>query len=334
MQLSLIVPVYNEVENLRQFHDEVSPVLQGLDRSYEIIYVDDGSSDGSTAILQEMAKEDPRVRVVEFRRNFGQTAAMNAGIHLASGDVIVTIDADMQNDPADVPMMIAELENDCDLVHGWRRDRQDALVTRRVPSMIANRLISRVTGFPVHDLGCTLKVMRREIAQDLQLYGEMHRFIPVLAHWRGARCHEVVTNHRARQFGTSKYGLTRTLRVVLDLITVKYMIQYMTSPMKLFGMIGLASGAVGCLSALATIALKMGYGVDMTGNPLLLLTVLALIMSGQFFVLGMLGELNVRTYYESQGKRPYAIRRLVNFGPWHPEQAAAMGSGLGRDRAA
>jgi hypothetical protein len=315
MEISLIVPVYNERENLRRLHEEVSPVLQALNKPYEIVYVDDGSTDGSTQILHALAQEDSCVRVIEFRRNFGQTAAMNAGIQRATGDVLVTIDADLQNDPADIPMMLAELEqNECDLVHGWRRDRQDALMTRRVPSMIANRLISRVTGFPVHDLGCTLKVMRREIAQDVQLYGEMHRFIPILAHWRGARCHEVVTNHRARQFGTSKYGLTRTLRVVLDLITVKYMIQYMTSPMKLFGVIGLASAAVGSAAAMATAAMKLAYGIDMTGNPLLLLTVLAMIMSGQFFVLGMLGELNVRTYYECQGKHPYTIRRLLNFG--------------------
>ncbi|MCA9101238.1 MAG: glycosyltransferase family 2 protein [Pirellulales bacterium] len=334
MDVSLIVPVYNEVDNVRRLHAEVSAVFEQLDKSYEIIYVDDGSSDGSTAVLAELARQDPRVRVVVFRRNFGQTAAMNAGIHLASGDAVVTIDADLQNDPADIPMMLEALGDDCDLVHGWRRDRQDALVSRRVPSVLANRLISWVTGFPVHDLGCTLKVMRREIAQDIELYGEMHRFIPVLAHWRGARCREVVTNHRARQFGTSKYGITRTLRVVLDLITVKYMIQYMTSPMKLFGMIGLTSGAAAAVAGAATLAMKLRYGVDMTGNPLLLLTVLALIMAGQFFVLGMLGELNVRTYYESQGKHPYAIRRLLNFDPWHPENAATASRPTGRGRAA
>jgi hypothetical protein len=209
--------------------------------------------------------------------------------------------------------MLARLDEGYDLVHGWRTDRHDAWLSRKVPSKIANWIISRVTRFPVHDLGCTLKVMRREIAQDLQLYGEMHRFIPILAHWRGARCCEMPTRHRARQFGQSKYGISRTVRVILDLITVKYMVQYMTSPMKLFGGAGLASGLLGGLAGLATIAMKWLGNVDMTGNPLLLLSVLGIMAGMQFFVLGMLGELGVRTYYESQGRQPYAIRRLVNF---------------------
>jgi hypothetical protein len=208
--------------------------------------------------------------------------------------------------------MLDKLTEGYDLVHGWRKHRQDKFLSRRLPSIIANWLISRVTGFPVHDLGCTLKVIRREIAQELQLYGEMHRFIPILAHWRGARCAEVPTRHHPRQFGTSKYGISRTLRVVLDLVTVKYMTQYLSSPMKLFGMLGFASGLVGMIAGIATLVMWFD-GFHMSRNPLLLLTIFASFVGLQFFVLGMLGELGVRTYYESQGRQPYAIRDLVNF---------------------
>jgi glycosyltransferase involved in cell wall biosynthesis/uncharacterized membrane protein YbhN (UPF0104 family) len=312
MTFSIVVPVYNERENLPRLYRAIQAAMDPLDRPYEIVMVDDGSSDGSGGVIDEMAGEDSRVKIVRFRRNFGQTAAMNAGIHQAGGDVIITLDADLQNDPADIPMMLDKLTEGYDLVHGWRKNRQDRFLSRRLPSIIANWLISRVTGFPVHDLGCTLKVIRREIAQELQLYGEMHRFIPILAHWRGARCAEVATRHHARQFGTSKYGISRTLRVVLDLVTVKYMTQYLSSPMKLFGMLGLASGFVGMIAGIATLVMWFD-GFHMSRNPLLLLTIFASFVGLQFFVLGMLGELGVRTYYESQGRQPYAIRDLVNF---------------------
>lgn len=313
MSLSIIVPIYNEQENIRHLYEALDPVLRGLEQPYEILLIDDGSTDGSQRELQALARQDARVRVIELRRNYGQTAAMDAGIRHAAGDIIVMLDADLQNDPTDIPMMLAKLEEGYDLVHGWRRDRQDAFVNRRLPSKIANWIIARVTGFPVHDLGCTLKAMRREIAQELHLYGEMHRFIPVLAHWQGARCAEVVTKHHPRRFGTSKYGITRTLRVILDLITVKYMVQYLASPMKLFGTIGLTCLAISGLSALATVAMRVVQEFDMTGNPLLLLAATAGLGGMQFFILGMLGELGARTYYESQRKRPYAIRSLVNF---------------------
>ncbi|HEV3416446.1 MAG TPA: lysylphosphatidylglycerol synthase domain-containing protein [Pirellulales bacterium] len=312
MTLSVVVPVYNERENLPRLYRAITRVMEPLGQPYEIVLVDDGSTDGSGRVLSEMAAQDSRVKIARFRRNFGQTAAINAGIHLASGDAIITLDADLQNDPADIPMMLDKLADGYDLVHGWRKDRQDKFLSRRLPSAIANRLISKSTGFPVHDLGCTLKVIRREIAQELQLYGEMHRFIPILAHWRGARCAEVVTRHHPRQFGASKYGLSRTLRVVLDLVTVKYMTQYLSSPMKLFGMLGLASGLVGLVAGLSTLVMWFD-GFHMSRNPLLLLTVFAGFVGLQFFVLGMLGELGVRTYYESQGRHPYAIRDLVNF---------------------
>jgi glycosyltransferase involved in cell wall biosynthesis len=313
MSVSVVVPVYNEVENLPLLHRALSDVLQQTGQPYELILVNDGSRDGSTQLLEELARQDECVRVIEFRRNYGQTAAMQAGIQAAGMDVVVLLDGDLQNDPTDIPMMLAKLDEGYDLVHGWRKKRQDAWINRKLPSKIANWIISTVTGFPVHDLGCSLKAIRTEIAQELQLYGEMHRFIPILAHWRGARCVEVVTNHHPRRFGQSKYGLSRTLRVVLDLLTVKYFIQYVVSPMKLFGMIGLACGAMSGLAGMATLWMKLSGGVDMTGNPLLLLCAVSAMLGVQFLFMGMLGELCSRIYFEVRGMPNYAIRKTHNF---------------------
>ncbi len=310
--LSIVVPIYNEVENVPLLYEAVRGALEGTGREFELILVDDGSRDGSSERLTQLATRDPRVKVIQFRRNYGQTAAMYAGMQAASGEIVITLDGDLQNDPADIPMMVAKLEEGYDLVHGWRKHRQDALVNRKLPSRLANWIISRVTRFPVNDLGCTLKAMRREVAQELQLYGEMHRFIPILAHWQGARCVEVVTRHHPRRFGQTKYGIWRTFRVVLDLITVKYMIRYSLSPMKLFGGFGLASIAGGMLSGLATLGMKLFGEVDMTGNPLLLLAAFATMLGVQFLVLGLLGEVSARIYYECQDKKPYAVRGTWN----------------------
>lgn len=310
--VSVVVPIYNERENIPLLYRSLNAVLPSLGREYEIVFVNDGSSDGSTCELEALAGVDHHVKVVEFRNNFGQTAAMSAGIQHATGDVIVTMDGDLQNDPADIPSMLEKIDEGYDLVHGWRKRRQDAFLNRRLPSVCANWLISKVTRFPVRDLGCTLKAIRREIALELPLYGEMHRFIPILAGWRGARCVEVVTRHHPRRFGETKYGISRVLRVILDLITVKYLIQYLVSPMKLFGGIGLLCAAVGALSGSATIAMKVFQQVDMTGNPLLLLSVFSMMVSVQFLVLGMLGELGARIYFEVQNKQPYAVRKTLN----------------------
>jgi len=311
--VSIVVPIYNEKENIRRLYDALQQVLPTLGRAYEILFVDDGSQDGSRESLQSLAAVDSHVKVIEFRHNFGQTAAMSAGIQYATGDVIVTMDGDLQNDPSDIPMMLEKIDEGYDLVHGWRKERQDTFINRKLPSMIANKLISRVTGFPVNDLGCTLKAIRREIAQELELFGEMHRFIPILAYWRGARCAEVVTRHHPRRFGTTKYGISRTFRVILDLVTVKYMIQYLVSPMKLFGSFGLISCVVGAVSGMATVGMKLFNNVDMTGNPLLLLSVFSIMVGVQFLVLGMLGELCARIYFEVKTNPPYAIRRKINF---------------------
>lgn len=336
MNISVVVPVYNEVENVPILYRELKVVLDQLGRSYEILFVDDGSRDGSGAALDRLAAADWRVRIVRLRRNYGQTAAMQAGIQGSRGEIIVTLDGDLQNDPADIPALLHKIEEGYDLVHGWRRERQDAFWSRRLPSLIANWLISRATRFPIHDLGCTLKAMRREIATELELYGEMHRFIPILAHQRGARCVEVATHHRPRQFGSTKYGISRTFRVILDLITVKYLLDYFASPMKLFGSFGLASGAVAAGAGLGTVLMKVLGGVDMTGNPLLLLTVLAVLAGLQFFSLGLLGEVAARIYYSAQPRQNYAIRQLVNFEEepvWSAlRQHADSGLGLERPR--
>ncbi len=312
VDVSVVVPIHNEVENIMPLHEQLTEVLDPLDLEYEILCVDDGSRDGSLQKLTQLAKDDRRVKIISFRRNYGQTAAMQAGIESAAGRVIVTMDGDLQNDPADIPMMLEKIDAGYDLVHGWRKNRQDPWLNRRLPSKIANWLISRVTGFPIHDLGCTLKAMRTEIARDIELYGEMHRFIPILAHARGARCCEVVARHHPRRHGQTKYGISRTLRVILDLITVKYILDYFASPMKLFGGVGLGCSAVALLTLVATIGMKQLGNVDMTGNPLLLLAVGAMIAAIQFFSLGLLGEVNARIYYSHPERRPYAVRACWN----------------------
>lgn len=311
--VSIVVPIYNEFETIPLLYQSLHDVLAPLGRDYEILFVDDGSTDGSTDRLKEIAADDPHAKVIEFRRNYGQTAAMLAGIQFASMDVVVTLDGDMQNEPGDIPMMLEKIDEGYDLVHGWRKNRQDAFVNRKLPSKIANWLISKVTKFPIHDLGCTLKAIRREIAQELELYGEMHRFIPILAHQRGAKCVEVVTRHHPRRFGQTKYGIGRTTRVVLDLLTVTYMQQFFNSPMKLFGRMGLACLALASACVATTIGMKLGAGIDMTGNPLLLLAVLSTILGSQMFGMGLLGEVNARIYYASNANDSYAVRTLTNF---------------------
>jgi len=312
MSVSIVVPIYNEQENIYPLYQQVKPVLSELPGASELVLVDDGSTDGSVQRLTALAEQDPRVKLVLLRRNYGQTAAMQAGLQHAQGDVIVTMDGDLQNDPADIPRMVAKLDEGYDLVHGWRKNRKDAWLSRKLPSKLANRLISRVTRFPIHDLGCTLKAMRREIAQELELYGEMHRFIPILAHARGARCVEIETRHHPRRFGKTKYGISRTFRVILDLVTVKYMLDYFASPMKLFGRIGLWSFMLSILALAGTISMKLAGNVDMTGNPLLLLAAAAGLGGIQFMSLGLLGEVNARIYYGSQEKQHFSVRRLVN----------------------
>ena len=324
MRTSIIVPIYNEVESIRPLVAQVTAVMDQLAGESELVLVNDGSQDGSSQVLDELAAAEPRLVVVHFRKNYGQTAAMQAGLEAARGEFLVTLDGDLQNDPNDIPKMLEQLEQSYDLVHGWRKHRHDTLFTRKIPSRIANWLISRTTRFPIHDLGCTLKAMRREIAEELELYGEMHRFIPILAHWRGARCLEMVTTHHPRLFGKTKYGLSRTLRVVLDLLTVKYMLDYYSSPMKLFGRIAMGFMTLGTAMLIGTVGMKALGGMDMTGNPLLLLGAMLCIVSVQLFSVGLLGEANTRLYYRRNERRPFTIRRIVSSG--REEQAPAAES--------
>lgn len=323
--VSIVLPVYNEVENIHVCRDEIVEVMESAGLNYEIVFVDDGSSDGTTALLRDFAKDDCNT-VVLLRRNYGQTAAMHAGIQQASGDVIVTMDSDLQNDPRDIPALLAALEEGNDLAFGWRHDRQDKFLSRRLPSMLANGLISRVVGFPINDLGCTLKAIRSDIAKELELYGEMHRFIPILAANNGALCTEVKVNHRPRIHGESKYGIGRWIRVLLDLLTVQYMCKYFSSPMKLFGLVGFICACVASVSYAATLSMKLGMGTDITGNPLTYLAVLFTIVALQFFGVGLLSELSVRIYYSDGKKNNYHVRHVLSTnsepGAPHPGSAA------------
>jgi len=311
--LSVVVPICNEQDNIEPLHDALSRVLASLKQSCELIFVDDGSQDASFDRLCDLAHRDYRVKVLRLRRNFGQTAAMRAGIEHACGDTIITMDGDLQNDPADIPLLLAKLDEGYDLVYGWRKHRQDAWLSRKLPSQAANWLITKVTGFPAHDLGCSLKALRAEIAQELPLYGEMHRFIPILAHALGARCVEVVTRHHARRSGTTKYGIGRTVRVLLDLLTVKFMIRDFASPMKLFGRLGLWCGLAGLLAAGAAVLLWFWQPSGLLSVALAGCAGLGITSGLQLGTLGLLAEFCARTWFEGHSQAPYRIRQRLNF---------------------
>ncbi len=310
LDLSVVVPVYNEADNLEPLHAELTQALGSGGRSYEVVYVDDGSTDRSFALLSELQSRDAHVVVVRFPRNYGQTAALAAGFDHASGAVLVALDADGQNDPADIPAMLAKLDEGYDLVAGWRVPRQDPLLSRRVPSVVANAIIGVITGVRMHDYGCTLKVIRHDVVRGLRLYGEMHRFIPALADDLGARIAEVQVHHRPRRAGVSKYGLSRTIRVLLDLITVKFLSSYSTRPIQVFGSIGLASSLVGLLITGVLGFERVFLGVPLAQRPLVWLGILLTLMGLQFITMGLLGELLVRTYHESQNKPVYRVAEV------------------------
>ena len=311
MKLSVVVPVYNEAENLVPVVEELQSVLTAMGKEFEVIIVDDGSGDDTHKLLRDLYEKKPWLRVIRLKRNFGQTAAVAAGFAHSRGEVIVPMDGDGQNDPHDIPRLLAKLAEGFDLVTGWRFPRQDAYWTRRLPSAIANSLISWITGVKLHDYGCTLKAICGDIGRDLRLYGEMHRFIPALADARGARIAEIQVHHRPRLRGESKYGLARTVRVVLDLITVKFLHLYATRPLHIFGLIGLTSGALGGALGIYLTAQKVLYRVEIGGRPLLLLSVLLIVIGFQFVSMGLLGELLARTYHESQDKPIYIIGEML-----------------------
>ncbi len=312
VEVSIVVPVYNERDNVEALYSALKSALQSMSGLYEIIMVDDGSSDGSYKVLARLAAEDTCLKIIRFRRNFGQTAAMSAGFDHAKGDIIIPMDGDLQNDPADIPRLIEKIHEGYDVVSGWRRDRKDTFVTRKIPSMLANALISRLTGVHLHDYGCTLKAYRREVLDGINLYGEMHRFVPALASQFGAKVTELPVNHFPRLHGVSKYGISRTLRVVLDLMTVKFLMAYSTKPIQLFGKWGVYTILAGAGTGAMTIYMKLFEHFSMNRNPLLILTAFLLFMGIQFIVLGLLGELNARTYFESQGKPIYVVKDRIN----------------------
>jgi glycosyltransferase involved in cell wall biosynthesis len=308
LDLSIVVPVYNEEENIAPLYTEITDALANLGLSYEIIVVNDGSQDGTMARLRAVQERDRRVVVIDFRRNFGQTAALSAGFDHSNGEVIITLDGDLQNDPRDIPLLLDKIK-DYDIVNGWRKNRQDKALSRKLPSKIANKLISWVTGVKLNDYGCTLKAYRKDVIKTIKLYGEMHRFIPAIASAMGITYCEVPTHHRARRFGKTKYGISRTIRVILDLMTVKFLLSYNTRPIQLFGAIGIMSGFTGFIICLYMTFLKLA-GQSIGSRPLLLLGVLMIILSAFFIVLGLLGEVLIRLYYEVQGKPVYYIKEV------------------------
>ncbi|MDR1989591.1 MAG: glycosyltransferase family 2 protein [Acidobacteriaceae bacterium] len=312
IDLTVVIPIRNEALSLEELHRELTDVLTRWARPYEILVIDDGSTDESFQILARLQSVDPHLRVIRFRRNFGQTAAFSAGFAHARGRFIVTSDGDLQNDPRDIPAMIEQLEErQLDILCGWRKDRKDVFLSRRLPSMLANRLISRATGVRLHDYGCSLKVFRAEVVKPLKLYGEMHRFIPAIASEQGVAIGETVVNHRARKHGVSKYGISRTIRVVLDLITVKFLLNYSTRPLQIFGLIGfmmlLPGVAITGYLGILKIVLDQAIGDHM---PLLLLGILLTFTGVQLLTIGLLAELQSRTYHESQNKPTYVIREI------------------------
>jgi len=313
-EVSVVVPIYNEVESLPHLIEAIATSLNSTGLSYELICVDDGSQDGSAELLKEQAIARPNLRAVLLRRNYGQTAAMAAGFNYAQGRAIVTLDGDLQNDPADIPMLLAKLEEGYDLVSGWRKNRQDAAVTRLLPSKIANWLIGQTTGVKIHDYGCSLKAYRSELVADMNLYGELHRFLPALAFIEGARITELPVRHHPRRHGRSKYGLGRTLRVVMDLFTVFFMKKFLTRPMHVFGLLGIISTTLGTILGLYLSFLKLGMGQSIGDRPLLILSVVLLLTGIQLFSFGLLAELLIRTYHESQGRPIYRVREVIEHG--------------------
>jgi len=311
LALSVVVPIYNEVASIPHLVDAVATSLSANQLSYEIVCVDDGSQDGSTELLLELVSSRPDLKAVILRRNYGQTAAMSAGFKYAQGRVIVMIDGDLQNDPADIPALLAKMEEGYDLVSGWRKERQDAALTRLLPSKIANWLIGKVTGVKLHDYGCSLKAYRSELVADMHLYGELHRFLPALAYIEGARITEIPVRHHARRYGQSKYGLGRTFRVIMDLVTVFFMKKFLTRPMHVFGLFGLLSFGVGLFLGLYLTILKLGFDQNIGDRPLLILAVVLLLAGVQLFSFGLLAEVLMRTYHESQGRPIYRVREVV-----------------------
>ena len=312
VDVSVVIPVFNEDESIPELHNRLTTSLLSTGKNYEIIYIDDGSTDGSFEKLKSIQYQDSRVWIIQLRRNFGQAAAFSAGFDLAHGDVIVTLDGDLQNDPADIPNLLEKLDEGFDVVSGWRVNRKDQFLTRRVPSILANAMISRVTGLELHDYGCSLKAYRQEVVKNIKLYGELHRFIPAIASWMGIKVAEIPVNHAPRKHGRSHYGLGRTLKVFLDLITVKFLLNYATRPLQIFGLAGMLSFVAGMGLSIYLTILRLFFNQPLSNRPILLLAILLIMLGVQLIVMGLLGELIVRTYHESQGKSIYVVRNVLH----------------------
>lgn len=312
MKISVVIPVFNEEGSLKELHKSLASVLEGVTPDYEIIWVNDGSRDKSFAVLDELAKKDSHSKIIDFVRNFGQTAAMSAGIKYATGDIIMPMDADLQNDPADIPQFLKKIEEGYDVVSGWRKNRKDKLFLRKIPSWIANSIIAGITDVRIHDYGCSMKAYRREIIQGVILYGEMHRFIPAYASWHGGRVTEIVVNHRPRIHGMTKYGISRTFRVLLDLILIKFLSKYMNRPIHFFGGVGFISLALGGIAASSAVYLRLFHSMSFITTPLPVFSAMLVIVGVQLIAMGVIAEMVMRVYYESQGKQAYSIRKTVN----------------------
>jgi glycosyltransferase involved in cell wall biosynthesis len=312
VDVSVVIPVFNEHESIPELYDRLSASMQSTEKIYEIIFIDDGSTDSTFEILNGIQFRDSRVWVIQLRRNFGQSAAFSAGFDLAHGEAIVTMDGDLQNDPADIPNLLEKLDEGFDVVSGWRVDRKDLFLTRRLPSMAANAIISKVTGLDLHDYGCSLKAYRQEVVKNINLYGELHRFIPAIASWMGIKVAEIPVNHSFRKHGRSHYGLGRTLKVFLDLITVKFLLNYATRPLQIFGLAGMISFVAGMGLSIYLSILRLFFDQPLSNRPILLLAVLLIMLGVQLIVMGLLGELIVRTYHESQGKSIYVVRDVLH----------------------
>ena len=311
LDISIVIPVYNEAQSLPPLHAELDAILKASGKSYEIIAVDDGSRDDSLQVLKQLVEADPCLVIVSLRRNFGQTAAFAAGFDQARGEIVITIDADGQNDPADIPRLLDKIAEGYDIVSGWRQNRKEPLFTRKIPSRVANAIITSNTGISLHDSGCSLKAYRYEVIKNVKLYGDMHRFVPAFSSWMGVKVAEVPVKDRARQFGKSKYGFSRTIRVFLDLFTLSFLLSFQGKPMRLFGGMGLATGAIGVLILAYLAFIRIAEGASLGNRPILWLGVMLVILGVQFLFFGLLAEMQMRTYYESQGKSIYMVREIV-----------------------
>jgi len=309
--ISIVIPVYNEEENIPHLAESLQPVLEKLGKKYEVLLIDDGSKDKSYEKMADIHEKNKNFKIIRFRRNYGQTQAMRAGFDNAAGDIIVTLDADLQNDPSDIPAILKKMEQGYDIVSGWRKNRQDRLFSRRMPSVIANRLISRLFNVHIHDYGCTLKAYKRDILDNIELYGEMHRYIPAVASWMGVEIAEIPVNHHPRKFGKAKYGISRTVRVILDIITIKFLLTYSKKPMQIFGLIGVAASLIGLGLTIWLIVERLFFDMSLANRPLFILSIFIFLGGIQFVTMGLLGEIMMRTYHEGTGKPTYMIRNFL-----------------------